>query len=140
MAAELAALRAGFEAKMAAVVQQMEELRRENMQLRQELAAARGVHQHQPYSFTPRLPPLAPPPLAFSPERPTPEAHTRPLPQTPPVDVDAQGEALMHSPAPEGEAKKARRTLAMTAEAAAIVAASSLASASGQSGGTLLNE
>jgi hypothetical protein len=71
-------------------------LRAENALLQQQVAAARGVHQHQPYaSFTPSpsLPLIEPPKFAFTPPRPSTDGR-----QPMSAPLDAPSEAAATSP------------------------------------------
>jgi hypothetical protein len=99
-------------AQVGQLLEEMRCLRRENAELRRQLEAARGVHQHQPYALSP-LPPVP----AFSPLRPAVPVRTRmageltPEPSDP--NIDGMQDTVMPSPPVDADTKRARRSLAV---------------------------
>ena len=78
---------------------EIRELRKENTLLRQQLDAARGVHQHQPYAVHTTEP------------QPVPAKSRTAGDLTPERPLDQQGETVMTSPPGDPDSKKARRSL-----------------------------
>ena len=105
--------------QVAELLQELRDLRRENADLRRQLAVASGVTQHQPYALpTPVVPTL--PPRTLSPDRSAPPGKARTVHDlSPGVTVDKDGEAVMPSPPLDANSKRARRSLASDLDDAA---------------------
>jgi hypothetical protein len=99
--------------QVAALTQEIRDLRKENVDLRRQLDMARGIQQHQPYALTPIVAPtLSPRGLPTGRPRTADELSPGPA-------IDPGGDAIMTSPPADGEAKRARRSLAAGLEGAA---------------------
>ena len=113
--AQLAALTA----QVGILPQEIQELRKENFELRRQAEQARGLQQHQPYALS-SLPPIPAP--QFTPVKPTPAGRTRtaselsPGPTDSTVDVGTGGDTVMSSPTVDVEQKRARRSLELSLE------------------------
>jgi hypothetical protein len=114
---------AALVAQIAALSAEVRELHKENMQLRRQLEAARGVQQHQPYAVPPLQPPLTPTALC-----PLPPPNFPPVPPSP-GDITMDTSTLGSRPRELGnspEAKRpsgAARTLALSGDRAAGLSA-----------------
>jgi hypothetical protein len=99
-------------ARLEAMHHDMQELRKENSALRAQVEAARGLQQHQPYALS-RLPPLPPPPAAFTPERSsTDDRHRTAAQLSPPPDVlplGTSGDTELSSPVAAVVPKRPRK-------------------------------
>ena len=108
--------------QMAAMMQELRELRKENDALRRQVELFRGLQQHQPYA--PVVPQLLPAAVsASSPVRPQPvDRHRLATDLTPPGRSDpdgAVGDVSMQSPPMDVESKRVRRALDLLPLAAA---------------------
>jgi hypothetical protein len=128
-------------AQLAALVQEVRELRKENAELRRQVELARGLQQHQPYAL-PALPPLQPPQFVFTPERPLPDGRHRTAAALSPAPVafqnleDRDGDIGMPSPQKDVEAKQARRSLALDMGAGDASSGGALPGAAASSSGS----
>ena len=110
MAVQLSALTA----QVSELLEEMRALRRENADLRRQLAAAQGVQQHQPYAIStaPHIP-IRP----YSPEGPGPAGRIRtagelsPEPSTGAAVNTTDADVVMSSPPTAVDPKRARRSL-----------------------------
>ena len=110
MAVQLSALTA----QVSELLEEMRALRRENADLRRQLAFAQGVQQHQPYAIsTAPFVPIRP----YSAEGPGPAGRTRtagelsPEPSSDVVANTADSDVVMSSPPAAVDPKRARRSL-----------------------------
>ena len=125
-------------AQMAAMMQELRELRKENDALRRQVELFRGLQQHQPYATGP---------LVLSTPRPTSPAvrsqlvdrHRLAADLTPPPadrrDTDgAAGDTCMLSPPVDAESKRVRRALDLLSTAAAPPASGAVDTETGHTG------
>ena len=100
MVTELTAVRRQLESLQS----ELRALRTENASLQQQLATARGVHQHQPYAPLMQLPSIDQPRFSYTPPRPACDGHQHP------PDLTAQPSAVTAVSPDAVEPKRARHS------------------------------